>query len=134
MVKDGREMLRYKQELKDVIGLLVDKTYSKRGYQWASRMLYSILLACTNTYPLEDRFVNPDEWNSPGMVVHHCYSLADHDQHSYILTTRNGGSFMRLGTQRSVTSYFHLPHVKLRFLGVMARPEQRGDTICYRTA
>lgn len=66
MVKDGCEILVYKQEFMDIIKLLVDKTYSKRGYQWASRLLYSILLACTNTYPLDDRFVNVDEWHSPG--------------------------------------------------------------------
>lgn len=68
MLKDGREILPYKTELKDIMLLLVDKMYSKRGYQWASRLLYSIILACTNTYPLDDRFVNADEWNSPGML------------------------------------------------------------------
>jgi len=67
MAKDGREILPYKQDFKDIITLLVDKTYSKRGYQWASRTLYSILIACTNIYPLEDRFVNADEWDSPGI-------------------------------------------------------------------
>lgn len=66
MFKDGREILPYKDELKSLLLLLVDKTYSKRGFQWASRLFYSILLACTNTHPLEDRFVNPDEWNGPG--------------------------------------------------------------------
>jgi hypothetical protein len=69
MFKDGQEILPYKAELKDVMLLLVDKTFSKRGYQWASRLLYSIILACTNTYPLDDRFVNADEWNSPGVLV-----------------------------------------------------------------
>jgi proteasome activator subunit 4 len=72
MVKDGREILPYKQEFKDIITLLVDKTYSNRGCQWASRLLYSILLACTNTYPLDDRFVNPDEWNSTGGFAPPC--------------------------------------------------------------
>jgi proteasome activator subunit 4 len=69
MVKDGRRILPYKDELKDLLRLLLDKTYSKRGYQWASRLLYSILLACTNTYPLDDRFVNVDEWHSPGKYL-----------------------------------------------------------------
>jgi proteasome activator subunit 4 len=68
MVKDGREILPYKAELKNIMLLLVDKTFSKRGYQWSSRLLYSIILACTNTYPLDDRFVNADEWNSLGML------------------------------------------------------------------
>ncbi|PVF98837.1 hypothetical protein CPB86DRAFT_757643 [Serendipita vermifera] len=71
MVKDGRRILPYKDELKDLLRLLLDKTYSKRGYQWASRLLYSILLACTNTYPLDDRFVNADEWHSPGFLHSH---------------------------------------------------------------
>ncbi|KAG8866672.1 hypothetical protein FRC20_007837 [Serendipita sp. 405] len=71
MYKDGRELLPYKQELKETLMLLVDKTLSKRGYQWGSRLLYSVLLACTNTYPLEDRFVNPDEWNGTAFLHSH---------------------------------------------------------------
>ncbi|CCA68831.1 hypothetical protein PIIN_02692 [Serendipita indica DSM 11827] len=74
MHKDGREILPYKEELKDILNLLVEKAYSKRGYQWASRLLYSILLSCTNTYPLEERFVNVEEWHGTAFLhSHHKY-------------------------------------------------------------
>lgn len=71
LVKNGCEILSYKDEFRDIIKLLVEKTYSKRGYQWASRVLYSLLLACTNTHPLDDRFVNVDEWHSPAFLHSH---------------------------------------------------------------
>lgn len=46
--------------------MLRDKTFSKRGYSWSGKLLSSVLLTITHTYPLENRFVNPDEWNSEG--------------------------------------------------------------------
>jgi len=47
--------------------LLRDKTLSKRGYAWSGKLLSSMLLTLSHTYPLENRFVNPEEWNSEGM-------------------------------------------------------------------
>ncbi|KAG6832246.1 hypothetical protein H0H92_004211 [Tricholoma furcatifolium] len=38
------------------------KTYSKRGYSWSGKLLSSTLLTLTHTYPLENRFVNPESW------------------------------------------------------------------------
>lgn len=43
---------------------LHQKTLSKRGFSWTGKLLCSILLTLTHTYPLENRFVNPDEWAS----------------------------------------------------------------------
>jgi len=48
---------------------LRDKTFSKRGFSWSGKLLSSLLLTLTHTYPLEDRFVNREEWDSEG----NCY-------------------------------------------------------------
>ena len=61
--------MKYKTELLDILRLLRDKALSRRGYSWTGKLLSSALLTLTHTYPLENRFVNPDEWGSEGMLV-----------------------------------------------------------------
>jgi len=74
MFNDGTAILPYKQQIKDVLRLLLDKTFSKRGFAWTGRLLFSVLLSCTHTYPLENRWVNPEEWYSAEFVhSHHKY-------------------------------------------------------------
>ncbi|TFK76829.1 hypothetical protein BDN72DRAFT_890635 [Pluteus cervinus] len=66
---DGRAVLKHKTELTDLLRLLRDKTLSKRGYSWSGKLLSSMLLTLTHTYPLENKFVNPAEWKSEGESV-----------------------------------------------------------------
>ncbi|EPQ60969.1 hypothetical protein GLOTRDRAFT_135553 [Gloeophyllum trabeum ATCC 11539] len=66
MYNDGRAVVKYKEELLSLLSLLHDKTLAKRGFSWSGKLLSSILLTLTHTYPLENRFVNPDEWESEG--------------------------------------------------------------------
>jgi proteasome activator subunit 4 len=74
MFNDGTAILPYKQQIKDVLRLLLDKTFSKRGFAWTGRLLFSVLLSCTHTYPLENRWVNPEEWYSAEFLhSHHKY-------------------------------------------------------------
>ncbi|EDR15426.1 uncharacterized protein LACBIDRAFT_301740 [Laccaria bicolor S238N-H82] len=61
---DGRAILKYKKELMSLLHLLRDKAFSKRGFSWAGKLLSSLLLTLTHTYPLENKFVNPEEWSS----------------------------------------------------------------------
>ncbi|KAH8120571.1 ARM repeat-containing protein [Phellopilus nigrolimitatus] len=64
MHNDGKAVLKYRAELLDLLRVLRDKTFSKRGYSWSGKLLSSVLLTLTHTYPLENKFVNPDEWAS----------------------------------------------------------------------
>ncbi|KNZ79712.1 Proteasome activator complex subunit 4 [Termitomyces sp. J132] len=68
---DGKSLLRYKEELLSLLKLLHNKTYSKRGYSWSGKLLSSVLLTLTHTYPLENKFVNPDEWNGTDFHTKH---------------------------------------------------------------
>ncbi|KAJ3576138.1 hypothetical protein NP233_g640 [Leucocoprinus birnbaumii] len=61
---DGRAVLKYKDEFISLLRFLRDKTFSKRGYSWTGKLLSSLLLTLTHTYPLENKFVNPEEWSS----------------------------------------------------------------------
>lgn len=61
------QLLKYKKDLLSLLRLLRDKTFSKRGYAWSGKLLSSMLLTLSHTYPLENRFVNPEEWNSEGV-------------------------------------------------------------------
>ncbi|KAF8971515.1 hypothetical protein BDZ97DRAFT_1913988 [Flammula alnicola] len=61
---DGRAVLKYEDELMSLIHLLHEKALSKRGYSWTGKLLSSLLLTLTHTYPLENKFINPKEWTS----------------------------------------------------------------------
>jgi hypothetical protein len=62
------QLLKYKDQFLSLLHLLRDKTFSKRGYAWTGKLLSSMLLTLSHTYPLENRFVNPDEWESEGAL------------------------------------------------------------------
>ena len=51
-----------------LIHLLHEKALSKRGYSWTGKLISSLLLTLTHTYPLENKFANPDQWSSEGML------------------------------------------------------------------
>ncbi|KAJ7783436.1 hypothetical protein DFH07DRAFT_995453, partial [Mycena maculata] len=71
---DGTAVLAYKDELISLLKLLHEKTFSNRGFAWSGKLLSNTLLTLTHTYPLENRFVNPDEWNSDDFRrKHHLY-------------------------------------------------------------
>jgi len=61
-----QQVLKYKDEFLSLLKFLHAKTFTKRGFSWTGKLLSSMLLTLTHTYPLENRFVNPDEWNSKG--------------------------------------------------------------------
>ena len=59
--------LKYRIELLNLFKLLHSKTFSKRGFSSAGKLLSSTLLTLTHTYPLENKFVNIGEWESEGV-------------------------------------------------------------------
>ncbi|KAF7319927.1 Membrane protein [Mycena kentingensis (nom. inval.)] len=71
---DGKALLPYRERLIALLRLLQQKCLSNRGYTWSSKLLNNCLLTLTHTYPTENRFLNPDEWNSPEFTNnHHLY-------------------------------------------------------------
>ncbi|KAL1951774.1 hypothetical protein VTO73DRAFT_923 [Trametes versicolor] len=74
MYNDGRVTLKYSDRLIALFQLLDEKTFSKRGYSSSGKLLSSTLLTLSHTYPLENKFVNPDEWSSEEFKSnHHTY-------------------------------------------------------------
>ncbi|CAL1696420.1 unnamed protein product [Somion occarium] len=71
MYNDGRATLKYSQVLLSLFRTLLKKTFAKRGYSSSGKLLSSTLLTLTHTYPLENKFVNPDEWNSEEFQCNH---------------------------------------------------------------
>lgn len=67
-----RQVLKYKDDVIPLLRRLRDHTFSKRGFSWSGKLLSSLLLTLTHTYPLEDKFVNPKEWNSEGTETDIC--------------------------------------------------------------
>ncbi|KAG1867785.1 hypothetical protein DFJ58DRAFT_859984 [Suillus subalutaceus] len=67
-------LLEYKGELLSLLTLLRDKTFSKQGYTWSGKLLSSALITLTHTYPIENKFVNPEQWNDEEFQRnHHLY-------------------------------------------------------------
>ncbi|KAI0828367.1 hypothetical protein BC628DRAFT_1417934 [Trametes gibbosa] len=71
MYNDGRVTLKYSDRLIALFKLLNEKTFSKRGYASSGKLLSSTLLTLSHTYPLENKFVNPDEWSSEEFKANH---------------------------------------------------------------
>ncbi|KZT19390.1 hypothetical protein NEOLEDRAFT_1142177 [Neolentinus lepideus HHB14362 ss-1] len=71
MYNDGKAVVKYRDELLSLFKLLHERTLSKRGFSWSGKLLSSTLLTLTHTYPLENRFVNPDEWESEDFRTDH---------------------------------------------------------------
>jgi proteasome activator subunit 4 len=70
------KVIKYRDDFLSLFRLLRDKTFSKRGFSWSGKLLSSALLTLTHTYPLENKFVNPEEWASEG---DHYYSARDNE-------------------------------------------------------
>jgi proteasome activator subunit 4 len=51
-----------------LIKLLVDKTLGERGFSGTGRLITRVLNTLSNTYPINGRYVNEDEWSSPGRI------------------------------------------------------------------
>jgi proteasome activator subunit 4 len=64
-----------------LIHLLHQKALSKRGYSWTGKLISSLLLTLTHTYPLENKFINPQQWSSEGN------SRLFHQPHSVLMTS-----------------------------------------------
>ncbi|EMD41658.1 hypothetical protein CERSUDRAFT_110231 [Gelatoporia subvermispora B] len=71
MYNDGRAVLPYRDRLVSLFKLLHRKTFSKRGFSSSGELISSTLLTLTHTYPLENKFVNPDEWASEEFQRNH---------------------------------------------------------------
>ncbi|KAG8908485.1 hypothetical protein FRB99_005843 [Tulasnella sp. 403] len=69
--KDGNSVLQYQEQLISLLQLLHVKTLSKRGFSYTGKLLYSLLATLTDIYPVESRFVNPDQWDSPSFRENH---------------------------------------------------------------
>ncbi|KAI0702460.1 hypothetical protein BC835DRAFT_1411015 [Cytidiella melzeri] len=71
MYNDGKAALKYKDDLIDLFKYLHKKTLSKRGFSSTGKLISSTLLTLTHTYPLENKFVNLDEWTSADFQSSH---------------------------------------------------------------
>ncbi|KAI0308000.1 hypothetical protein B0F90DRAFT_1813347 [Multifurca ochricompacta] len=85
-------ILKHKDQFIPLLKRLLDKTFSKRGFSWSGKLLSSLLLTLTHTYPLEDKFVNGEEWDSEEFRFNH---------HKY---------WGKLYTADDVTVSWHVPH------------------------
>src|SRR5690348_14449109 len=60
------QLLEYKKEIIDLLKLFVEKTKNERGYSLTCRLITRIIHTLAGFYPLDNRFVNPDEFEDPG--------------------------------------------------------------------
>ncbi|KAI0050704.1 hypothetical protein FA95DRAFT_1581074 [Auriscalpium vulgare] len=63
--------LKHKDQLLALLKRLRDKACAKRGFSWSGKLLSGLLLTLTHTYPIEDKFVNPEEWSSEKFRANH---------------------------------------------------------------
>ncbi|KAH0590354.1 hypothetical protein H2248_000511 [Termitomyces sp. 'cryptogamus'] len=61
----GTVLLKHKQQILNLLVLLIDKTKSERGYTSTGRLIMRTLHTLAETYPTNSRFVNADVWDDP---------------------------------------------------------------------
>ena len=102
------QVLKYEDELMSLLHLLHSKALSKRGFSWTGKLLSSLMLTLTHTYPLENKFINPKEWSSegrplPSTVMSIKFTLQSQTSGEIIIST--GANYLALTRLRSVTIF-----------------------------
>ncbi|KAL0578024.1 Proteasome activator BLM10 [Marasmius crinis-equi] len=67
----GPLLVKKKDQLIDLVLLLIDKTKSERGYSNTAQLITRILHTLVGVYPLNSRFVNNKEWTSAELERDH---------------------------------------------------------------
>ncbi|KZW02117.1 ARM repeat-containing protein [Exidia glandulosa HHB12029] len=67
----GSALLKYKDDILNLLLLLMEKTKSERGFSSAGRLMTRIMHTLSEVYPLNSRFVNTEEWDDPEFDVDH---------------------------------------------------------------
>lgn len=58
--------MKHQEEIVNLLSLLVEKTKSERGYSSTGTLVSRVLQSLTSVYPINDRFVNADDWQREG--------------------------------------------------------------------
>jgi len=58
--------VKHQEEIVNLLSLLVEKTKSERGYSSTGTLVSRVLQSLTSVYPINDRFVNADDWQREG--------------------------------------------------------------------
>ncbi|KAJ7293229.1 hypothetical protein C8J57DRAFT_19449 [Mycena rebaudengoi] len=67
----GAALLKHKEQVLGLLSLLVDKTKGERGFSGTGRLLTRILHNVAGVYPVNNRFVNTNEWMDPKFESDH---------------------------------------------------------------
>ncbi|SJX61736.1 related to BLM10-proteasome activator subunit [Sporisorium reilianum f. sp. reilianum] len=60
----SEHLLEYKDDLISVLQLITDNCKSERGYSFGAKLVQKVISSLTSVYPLEQRFVNQETWES----------------------------------------------------------------------
>ncbi|KAI0322307.1 hypothetical protein OF83DRAFT_1161297 [Amylostereum chailletii] len=68
---DGNAILKHKTAILDILSTLSDKALSERGYSATGRFVMRTLATLVGIYPINSRFVNASDWDSPEFEKDH---------------------------------------------------------------
>lgn len=61
------QLLKHKETVIQLLSLLLEKTKSERGYSGTAALVSRVLHTLTTVYPINNHFVNSDQWIDSGM-------------------------------------------------------------------
>ncbi|KAH8929547.1 hypothetical protein BT69DRAFT_1292546 [Atractiella rhizophila] len=67
----GVHMLKYKQDIFNLLRLTVEKSMTERAFSYNGRFISNLIIAWTHIWPHDYRFVNSEEWNSSHFAKKH---------------------------------------------------------------
>lgn len=60
------QLLKHRETIIQLLSLLLEKTKSERGYSGTAALVSRVLHTLTTVYPINNHFVNSDQWIDPG--------------------------------------------------------------------
>lgn len=60
------QLLKHKETVIQLLLLLLEKTKSERGYSGTAALVSRVLHTLTTVYPINNHFVDSDQWIDPG--------------------------------------------------------------------
>lgn len=71
VIQAGSSLLKYKTLIIDILKISLEKCKSGRGYKWAGKLLSNVIQSLCKIYPLEERNVKSETWNSEEYQKNH---------------------------------------------------------------
>ncbi|KAG0143125.1 hypothetical protein CROQUDRAFT_673152 [Cronartium quercuum f. sp. fusiforme G11] len=125
----GPFLLEFRDDILSLLKLLIQECKTEKGYAYTARLIYAILRALLETYPDENRFVNPEEWNSAAMQNSHQFAWGKAYKVTDVKISWHVASHAEIDFAMSILEDILVPIIE-NIKQILSRPALDHDTKC----